>query len=420
MNTHPAQTSFAATRAAVTGRRRAPLCFVVDEDRSIRRFLSLILHGSGIDTEEFADSHGIAEACKRRMPRLVFLDVALDSTEAVKAIAALAAAGFTGPVQIMSGRGVTIAGQVKHIGERQRLRMLPPLKKPFETAAVAKILAELKLGEPPARVGRIDLDQALNGGWIEFWYQPRIDLRRKQLVGAEAMARARHPQSGVLVPGAFLPGATAASLGKLGELALTQALEAGLKFARLGLNLPLSVNIAASVLDTLPIADIVESYRPKFEKWPGLTIDLMEEQIITELALASEMAKKLEPLGVALAIDHFGRGFPQLARLDALPFAEIKLDRNLITHHGTDKVNAPLCKSIIGLAHGFGRLAVGIGIERASEALTLLSLGCDHGQGFLLGQPMREDRFVSLLRQRSAAHGGPPSKPTQARQTAPA
>ena len=86
-----------------------------------------------------------------------------------------------------------------------------------------------------------------------------------------------------------------------------------------------------------------------------------------------------------------------------MPFAELKLDRAFVTDCGTDKVNAPLCKTVIDLAHNFGSVAVAIGIEKASDALALVSMGCDYGQGFLLGQPMPEERFVSLLRQRTGA-----------------
>ena len=79
-----------------------------------------------------------------------------------------------------------------------------------------------------------------------------------------------------------------------------------------------------------------------------------------------------------------------------MPFAELKLDRAFVADCGTDKVNAPLCKTVIDLAHNFGRSAVAIGIEKASDALALVSMGCDYGQGFLLGQPMPEERFISL------------------------
>ncbi len=149
----------------------------------------------------------------------------------------------------------------------------------------------------------------------------------------------------------------------------------------------------------------MQTYRPQYEKWPGVIIDVLEEQIVTELTLASEITKKLRPLDVYLAIDDFGRGYSSLAQVKELPFAELKLARTFVADCGTDKVNAPLCKTVIDLAHGFGSIAVGVGIEKASEALALVSMGCDYGQGFLLGQPMPEDRFLSLLRQRAASQG---------------
>ena len=406
MNTKPAQ-SLPAARVATNGRdsARTPLCFVIDGDDSIRHFLSLILHGAGIDTEELADGQGLRQALSRRAPDLVFLDIPLESAAAIACVIALGGAEYRGQVQLMSSRGSAVLAHVKSIGQQQRLQMLPVLRKPFETNVVVKLLQDLKLGHPPAVAGRIDLDDALANGWIEFWYQPKIDLRKKQLVGAEAYARARHPSQGVLMPGAFLPGAKDASLVKLSEMALSKSLAAAANFAKLGVNLRMAVNIPVNALVKLAVADIVETYRRQFEKWPGLIIDVPEEQIATDLALANDIARRLQHLNVQLAIDEFGRGYSSLARLKDLPFAELKLDRTFVTDCGTDKVNAPLCKTVIDLAHNFGSVAVAIGIEKASDALALVSMGCDYGQGFLLGQPMPEERFVSLLRRRAGTPG---------------
>jgi EAL domain-containing protein (putative c-di-GMP-specific phosphodiesterase class I) len=178
-----------------------------------------------------------------------------------------------------------------------------------------------------------------------------------------------------------------------------------LNFSQLGIHLRFAVNIPVASLAKLPIADIVRAHREQVEHWAGLIIDIAEEQIVSDLALATEMTKTLSPLNVKLAIDNFGRGYSSLARLKELPFAELKLDRAFVIDCGTNKVNAPLCKTVIDLAHNFGSAAVAIGIEKASDALALTSMGCDIGQGFLLGQPMPEERFISLLRQRAAGQG---------------
>ncbi|HTV38643.1 MAG TPA: EAL domain-containing protein [Xanthobacteraceae bacterium] len=383
---------------------RAPLCFVIDSDASIRHFLSLIMHGAGLDTEEFADGQGLTAALARRTPDAVFLNIPLDSAEAIGCVVALGQRGYSGYLQLMSSRGSAVLAHVKSIGDQHRLLMLPPLKKPFETSVVLKVLQDIKLGDPPTVAGRVDLNEALSKDWVEFWFQPKIDLRKKQLVGAEAFARVRHPIHGVLTPGAFMPGASESSLVTLSELALAQALRAGLNFAKLGVNLRLAVNIPVNALVKIAVADIVQKYRPQYDKWPGLVIDVTEEQIVTDLKLASDLTKRLAHLNVKLAIDDFGRGYSSLVRLKELPFAELKLDRAFVADCGTDKVNAPLCKTVIDLAHNFGSIAVAIGIEKAADALALVSMGCDYGQGFLLGQPMPEERFTSLLRQRASAN----------------
>jgi EAL domain-containing protein (putative c-di-GMP-specific phosphodiesterase class I) len=382
-----------------------PLCLVVDEEPSIRHFLSLVLHGAGIDTVEFSDGAALRVALSKKAPTLVFHNISLESSDAIASMVALGKSGYRGAVQLMSNRGAAVLEHVKNIGVQQNLNMLPVLKKPFETEAVAKILEGLNLGVSPSATTHVDLGEALKNNWIEFWYQPKIDVRKKRLAGTEAYARIRHPQYGVLLPASFMPDAKEEDVAKLAELSLNGALKASGTFTNIGINLSVTVNIPVPVLVNLPVEDIVRTHRSPGDKWAGLIIDVPEAQIITDLALASELTKKLEKANVRLAIDDFGRGHSSLARLGELPFAELKIDRAFVTGCGTDRTNAPICKTVIDLAHNFGRAAVAMGIEKAADAVALVSMGCDYGQGFLLGQPMPEERFISLLRQRAATQG---------------
>lgn len=383
----------------------APICYVVDEESSIRHFLSLVLHGSGVDTVEFPDGAAMRKAVESRPPALIFHNISLESADAIESVVALGKLRYRGAVQLMSARGAAVLEHVKAIGTQHKLQMMPVLKKPFETDTIIKIIQELKLGMPPAVAARLELDDAIKNKWIEFWYQPKIALRRKQLAGAEAYARVRHPQHGLVLAGAFTANASEAANVRLAELALESALKTSAHFSKLGVNLRLSVNIPVPALLKISVPDIVQAHHPADQKWPGLIIDVPEDQIVGDLPLASELSKKLEPHNVRLAIDNFGRTFSSLAKVDELPFEELKLDRSFVADCGTDKVNAPLCKSVIDLAHNFGRYVVAVGIEKAADALALVSMGCDYGQGFLLGQPMPEERFISLLRQRAATQG---------------
>ncbi len=381
-----------------------PLCLVIDEEPRIRHFLSLILQGAGVDAVEFAVGKMLRIDGQARPVDIIFLNIGLNTSEATATPNALGRSNYSGAVQLMSTHGLVVLENLKRIGEQHKLRMLPVLKKPFEAAAIKKILQAQKLGDRPAMAARVRLDEALKNGWIETWYQPKINLRKKQLAGCEAFARIRHPEYGVLPPSAFLPGADEATLLALAEQTLVKVLKAGLNFSQLGINLRIAINMSMDQLVEVPVTEIVRTYRPQANGWAGLIIDVTEEQIVTNIERASDIAKQLQNYNVKLAIDDFGRGVSSLMKVKDVTFAEMKLDRIFVTDCSADKVNASICKSVIDLAHSFGGLAVGIGVEKASDLSALVNMGCDLGQGYLLGQPMAEERFVALLKQRVASH----------------
>ena len=197
-----------------------------------------------------------------------------------------------------------------------------------------------------------------------------------------------------------MPGADEASVLTLADKALVSALQTGRNLSKFGVHLRIAINMPVSALLKLNVEQIVGEYQPKADGWPGLIIDIVEDQIVNDIALANDLNKKLREFNVRLAIDDFGKGYATLTKLKELPFAEMKLARSFVVGCGSDKMHAPLCKTVIDMAHAFGATAVAVGIEKASDATALVSMGCDAGQGFLFGQPMPEQRFIALLKQR--------------------
>jgi EAL domain-containing protein (putative c-di-GMP-specific phosphodiesterase class I) len=380
----------------------APLCLIVDEESSIRQFILLILHGLGIDTIELADGAALRAVRTTRPPDLIFHNISLDSADAIDSLLRLSRHGYSGPVQLMSRRGTAVIEHIRKVGIEHKLNMLPALTKPFSGDAIIKIVRGLNLGLSPAEAASANLDDAILKKWVEFWYQPVIDLRRKRLVGAEMYARIRHPEAGIILPGGFIAGGSPAGIYQLSEMAVAAALKAGSNYAKLGISLPINVNIPFEVLEKLPLERLVLDQYRHATNWPGIIVDVAEDHIVSNLNLAVDLAKKLSRINVKIAIDNFGRGYAPLTKLKELPFAQIKLDRSFIVNCGTDAVNAPLCKTMIDLAHTFGQTAVAMGIENANDASALVAMGCDYGQGYLLGQPMPEEHFTALLRQRGA------------------
>jgi EAL domain-containing protein (putative c-di-GMP-specific phosphodiesterase class I) len=120
----------------------------------------------------------------------------------------------------------------------------------------------------------IPLGAVLKNEWFELWYQPKIELKTLRLVGAEALARARHPTRGIVPPAMFLPGAGSDSMHALTERVILTALGDWEDFAECGVPIKLSVNVPVSALVDLPIPQMLREARPSAENWPGLTLEV--------------------------------------------------------------------------------------------------------------------------------------------------
>jgi EAL domain-containing protein (putative c-di-GMP-specific phosphodiesterase class I) len=265
---------------------------------------------------------------------------------------------------------------------------------------------------PEPADGKITLADVLSRGWFELFYQPKIELRTMRLYGAEALVRARHPTRGVLAPGAFLPGAGEADMLALTERVIVKALKDWNDFAADGLSLKIAVNVPVSALVQLPISTMVRELRPAAESWPGLIMEVTEDEFVRDLKVASDAAAELQAARCSLALDDFGAGYSSIARLKQLPFSELKIDRAYVINCHTDRVNAGLCAVFVELAKRFGLKTVAEGIELVHESHKLQALGCDVGQGYLYAKPMAKEQLIGTLRHRLA--GGAPPVPMPA------
>ena len=295
---------------------------------------------------------------------------------------------------------------------------MPARSEPIEPVADDARRAPIDAAAGAEQRPRIAIADALRNNWFEIWYQPKIDLKRKCLAGAEALARIRHPQLGVLLPGGFLPDADGDSVAELAQHALLATLCDWTLFEQAGFNLHLAVNVPVGVLLRMPIAALVAEYRPKSEQWPGLILEVTEDQIARDIAQAKQIAAQLRDSGISIAIDDFGAGYSSFSSLRNLPFAELKIDRSFVRGCAIDTTMAAICQTAIDLAHRFGSAAVAEGIESQVDLQALMVMGCDFGQGALIAPPMPKDHFLELLRQRlnrpragAADRGQPGVKP---------
>src|SRR5580704_12438247 len=214
----------------------------------------------------------------------------------------------------------------------------------------------------------LTLGDVLRLNWVQLWYQPKIELRSKRLVGAEGLVRARRPDGSIISPARFLPGAKEDDMLALTERVILTALRDFDDCAALGASLKLSVNVPVSAFIKLPIAQMLREERPSADTWPGLILEVTEDEAMNDLKIANDVADQLRELHCTLALDDFGAGYSSLARLRQLPFSELKIDRSYVTDCHVDKVNAGLCETIIELAKRFDLKTVAEGIETVHES----------------------------------------------------
>ncbi len=224
-----------------------------------------------------------------------------------------------------------------------------------------------------------------------LYYQPKVNMRSGEVVGAEALIRWRHPQRGLLAPGQFLPAAEETQLMiALGDWVLREALRQIDIWRRQGLSLRVSVNVASMQLQE---ADFMRKLMALLKDFPEVPPQLIEMEILESAALAeiksvSKIMVWCKDLGIDFALDDFGTGYSSLAYLKQLPAATLKIDQSFIRDMLEDPDSLAITEGILGLARAFQRGAIAEGVETVEHGIILLHMGCDFGQGYGIARPM--------------------------------
>ena len=140
---------------------------------------------------------------------------------------------------------------------------------------------------------------------------------------------------------------------------------------------------------------------PKDPAFPGLIVEITEDEAISDAELAREVAVQLKLYNVHVSIDDFGSGYSSLARLKDLPFAEVKLDRSFVNGCAHDKTKRAMCQAVVDLARRFDITSVAEGVETTEDLQVLVDVGYDVAQGFLFARPMVSEDFIDLITSRA-------------------
>lgn len=249
-----------------------------------------------------------------------------------------------------------------------------------------------------------DLRDALEYEQLSLYYQPQLDLKTGQIIGAEALIRWWRPnnskEGGFFVsPGEFIPVAEQSGLiGPIGEWVIARACRDAKKWiTEYNLNMRVAVNVSAVqfmqgdlkrfVINTLEDANLESRY---------LELEVTETLFMEDVAHTIQTLKSLSELGIELAIDDFGTGYSSLAYLRQFPIDRLKIDQSFIRNALNDPNDASIAKTIVALGRSLNLKVIAEGVETREHENFLIREGCDEVQGFRYSKPLPFDEFITF------------------------
>lgn len=244
-----------------------------------------------------------------------------------------------------------------------------------------------------------DLQRALAGDELMLYYFPCVDMRSGRVNGVEALLRWRHAEQGYIAPEEVIALADKTGLIKpLNRWILNRVLRQQANWLRSGIDLPLSINAAATALTEGSFAADLQELLKQWEvPASSIVVEISERTIAIDPRRMGNTLKTLDEIGVKIAMDDVGAGTSALPLLKSLPVAQIKIDQSLVYNLPDNQNNAAFVRSAIELAHGLGLTVAAEGVKNKAIWDALVRMKCDVAQGYHICQPTTSGAFECWL-----------------------
>jgi EAL domain-containing protein (putative c-di-GMP-specific phosphodiesterase class I) len=250
------------------------------------------------------------------------------------------------------------------------------------------------------RIALNRIEQAFENDEFELYFQPKVDMQKGIVFGAEALIRWQHPERGLVMPHEFLPLIEHNDFAnRLDEWVINRALKHAEQWHSQGLALKISVNVSARSLQS---AGFVTELGNAFTRHPlanrhDFELEILESEVLHDLEKTAEIIKLCQTLGVCFALDDFGTGYSSLSYLRHLPIQTLKIDQSFVRDMLEDDNDLAIVRSVIGLAQSFNRHVIAEGVESVKHGTALLAMGCYKAQGYAIAKPMPAADFAGWL-----------------------
>jgi diguanylate cyclase (GGDEF)-like protein/PAS domain S-box-containing protein len=240
------------------------------------------------------------------------------------------------------------------------------------------------------------IERALINDEFVLYFQPKVDMRKGAIIGAESLIRWQHPERGLVMPNEFLGLIEHHPLAiQIDAWVMNKALAQMAKWHGSGLMWTVSVNISARTLQT---NDFVGQLKELLEKYPSVKpehfeLEILETEALHDLAQTSKVMVACQAFGVKFSLDDFGTGYSSLSYLKHLPADILKIDQSFVRNMLLDLDDLAIVEGVIGLASSFKRYVIAEGVESIEHGTALSKLNCHYAQGYAIAKPMPADVF---------------------------
>jgi len=245
-----------------------------------------------------------------------------------------------------------------------------------------------------------EMHDALKQGEFEVFYQPLIDLKSQQILGAEALLRWRHYDKGIILPGEFIYLAEETGLiVPIGDWLFQTVCQQLKMWHQRGIqDIQVAINLSPRQFMQKNLLDMVGQCIEQYHIIPGtLNVEVTESIMMRDVDQAINILQALKAVGISVALDDFGTGYSSLSYLKRFPVDKLKIDKSFINNLFSDSDDASIINAVILLGHNMNMQVVAEGIETREQMLFLMRQGCDIGQGYYFDRPLKAEKMTDLL-----------------------
>ncbi|CAB3720212.1 Bacteriophytochrome cph2 [Achromobacter denitrificans] len=364
------------------------------------------------------------------------------STEAIGALTRQFYDVVVSDIVMGEGDGTRLPNELRRLVDAGRLKSMPPiiwisslsdelLQSHVRLALQAGCPSAQALSKPVSRTGMqqaiktalrsIDEDDAasprqnavrrdlmevalghalITGKGMSVVLQPQMSLSTGRVLAAEALSRWDHPELGVISAVDFVPAAHRLGLDRMLFSRVTdRVIDVLRRMYAEDIAVPIAINASASTLCTRDLPGLLEQ-RVGQAGLPArlVKVELTEDEPVTDWLALSSVLNLLRVRGFELAMDDFGAGIASMRLFSAMPFTELKIDRDFIVHMHREPASRAVVAAAIEMGRVLGRRVVAEGVEHERDVQLLRELGCDVAQGYGISMPLEPDAFIEFCR----------------------